>query len=40
MRRQDYEFLLDLLREHAGWEFDEEQYFVVDKKISNFDLKF
>ena len=36
MRRQDYEFLLDLLREHAGWEFDEEQYFVVDKKISNF----
>ena len=36
MRRQDYELLLDLLREHAGWEFDEEQYFVVDKKISNF----
>lgn len=36
MRRQDFEFLINLLREHAGWEFDEEQYFVIDKKISNF----
>ncbi len=36
MKRQDFEFLVDLLRKNAGWEFDEEQYFVVDKKISNF----
>ncbi len=36
MRRQDFEFLLDLLKENAGWEFDETQYFVIDKKISNF----
>ena len=36
MRRQDFEFLLDLLRENAGWEFDESQYFIIDKKISNF----
>lgn len=36
MRRTDFEFLITLLRNHAGWNFDEEQYFVVDKKISNF----
>ncbi len=36
MRKQDFEFLLNLLRKYAGWNFDEEQYFVVDKKISNF----
>lgn len=36
MRRQDFEFLVNLLKENAGWDFDEEQYFVVDKKISNF----
>ena len=36
MRKQDFEFLVQLLRENAGWEFTEEQYFVVDKKISNF----
>ncbi len=36
MRRQDFEFLLDLLKENAGWEFDETQYFILDKKMSNF----
>lgn len=36
MRRHDFEFLLDLLRENAGWEFDETKYFIIDKKISNF----
>lgn len=36
MKKQDFEFLVTLLRENAGWEFDEEQYFVVDKKVSNF----
>ncbi len=36
MRRADFEFLLDLLKENAGWEFDESQYFIIDKKISNF----
>ena len=36
MRRLDFEFLLDLLKENAGWEFDESQYFIIDKKISNF----
>ncbi len=36
MRRQDFEFLVNLLREYAGWNFDEEQYFIVDKKVSGF----
>ena len=36
MKKQDFEFLITLLRDNAGWEFDEEQYFVVDKKMSNF----
>ena len=36
MKKQDFEFLVTLLRDNAGWEFDEEQYFVVDKKMSNF----
>lgn len=36
MKKQDFEFLVALLRDNAGWEFDEEQYFVVDKKMSNF----
>ena len=36
MKKQDFEFLINLLRQNAGWEFDEEQYFIIDKKISNF----
>lgn len=36
MRRQDFSLLLNLLKDNAGWEFDEAQYFIIDKKISNF----
>lgn len=36
MRRQDFDFLLNLLKNNAGWEFNETQYFIIDKKISNF----
>ena len=36
MRKQDFSFLLNLLKNNAGWEFDESQYFIIDKKISNF----
>ena len=36
MKKQDFEFLVALLRDQAGWEYDEEQYFIVDKKISGF----
>ena len=32
MKKQDFEFLVTLLKNNAGWEFDEEQYFVIDKK--------
>ena len=34
MRRQDFDFLLNLLKNNAGWEFNETQYFIIDKKIS------
>lgn len=36
MNRSDFEFLLKILRENAGWNFSEEDYFVIDKKITNF----
>ena len=36
MKKKDFDFLLNLLQENAGWQFDEAQYFIVDKKISNF----
>ena len=36
MRRQDFSLLLNLLKNNAGWEFDEAQYFIINKKISNF----
>ncbi len=36
MRQQDFEYLLDLLKQNAGWEFDETQYFIIDKKMTNF----
>lgn len=36
MLKKDFEFLLKLLRDNAGWQFDESQYFIVEKKISGF----
>ncbi len=36
MRRQDFEFLIKLLKQQAGWDFNDEQYFVIDRRISNF----
>ncbi len=36
MLRKDFDFLLNLLRENAGWSFDEEQYFIIEKKVANF----
>ena len=36
MRKQDFEFLLNLLKNNVGWEFNETQYFIIDKKVSNF----
>ena len=36
MRKGDFLTLLNLLKENAGWEFNETQYFIIDKKINNF----
>ncbi len=36
MLKKDFEFLLELLKENAGWQFNEEQYFIIEKKISGF----
>lgn len=36
MKRQDFDFLVSLLKEQTGWEFDEALYFIMDKKITAF----
>ena len=36
MRKGDFSLLLNLLKENAGWEFNESQYFIIDKKMNNF----
>ncbi len=36
MKKDDFQYLLQLLKEYAGWVFTEEKYFIVDKKIYNF----
>lgn len=36
MRKTDFEFLIELLHQNAGWSFSEREYFAIDKKMSNF----
>lgn len=36
MRKSDFDYLIGLLRQNAGWEFGEEEYFIIDKKMYNF----
>ncbi len=36
MKKDDFQYLLQLLKEYAGWIFTEDKYFIVDKKIYNF----
>ena len=36
MRKSDFDFLINLLNQQAGWRFSEREYFSIDKKISNF----
>lgn len=36
MLKKDFVFLLELMRKNAGWKFNEQQYVVIEKKISNF----
>lgn len=35
MKKSDYEYLVKLLKQNAGWDFDEDKYFIVDKKMYN-----
>lgn len=32
MRKSDYHYLLGLLKENAGWDFDDDEYFIIDKR--------
>lgn len=36
MNKNDFEYLLKILRKNAGWDFSEQDFFVIDKKITNF----
>ena len=36
MNKSDFDYLLKVLKENAGWDFSEDEYFVLDKKITNF----
>ena len=36
MNKSDFDYLLKILKENAGWDFSEEEYFILDKKITNF----
>lgn len=36
MKKSDYNYLLKLLKQNAGWDFGEDEYFIVDKKMYNF----
>ncbi len=36
MKKSDFDFLVNLLHENAGWQFTDEQYFIIDKKMYNF----
>lgn len=36
MRKRDYNYLLKLLKDNAGWDFNDDEYFIIDKKMYNF----
>ena len=36
MKKADFEFLTNILREQAGWDFSTSNYYIIDKKISNY----
>ena len=36
MNKNDFDYLLNGLEENAGWHFTEDDFFVIDKKITNF----
>ncbi len=36
MKKNDFDYLVSVLEKNAGWHFTEDDFFVLDKKISNF----
>ncbi len=36
MKKDDFEYLLGLLKQHAGWDLGEDKFFILDRKIYNF----
>ena len=36
MKKDDFEYLLELLKQYAGWELGEDKFFILDRKIYNF----
>ncbi len=36
MNKNDFDYLVNVLEKNAGWRFTEDDFFVLDKKISNF----
>lgn len=36
MKKDDFEYLLSLLKQHAGWDLGEDKFFILDRKIYNF----
>ena len=36
MNKSDFDYLVNVLEENAGWHFTEDDFFVIDKKITNF----
>ncbi len=36
MRKRDYDYLLKLLKDNAGWDFNDDEYFIIDKKMYGF----
>ncbi len=36
MKKDDFEYILSLLKKYAGWDLGEDKYFVIDRKIYNF----
>lgn len=36
MKKSDFEYILALLKQYAGWDLSHDKYFIVDKKLYNF----
>ena len=36
MKKADFDFLINMLKEQAGWDFSISNYYILDKKISNY----